>query len=88
MKPAKGKKQDDDSDDLEEGFTDEEKQAIRMLSHEQKKMLGELEQAGANKEFIKKKIKACIMNQDQGFMYMMDENRVFYQNNEIPFDQL
>ena len=28
------------------------------------------------------------MNQDQGFMYMMDENRVFYQNNEIPFDQL
>ena len=57
-----------------------------MLSQEQKKMLSELQQSGANREYIKKKIRACIMNQDQGFMYMMDENRVFYQNNEIPFD--
>lgn len=75
-----------DSEDLEEGFSEEEKQAIRMLSQEQRKMLSELEQSGANREYIKKKIRACIMNQDQGFMYMMDENRVFYQNNEIPFD--
>ena len=51
-------------------------------------MLSELEQSGANKDYVKKKIRACITNQDQGFMYMMDENRVFYQNNEIPFDQL
>ena len=75
-------------DDLEEGFTEEEKQAIRMLSQDQKKMLSELEQSGANRDYVRKKIRACIMNQDQGFMYMMDENRVFYQNNEIPFDQL
>ena len=44
MKPStKNKKNDDESEDLEEGFTDEEKQAIRMLSQEQRKMLSELE---------------------------------------------
>lgn len=32
-----------DSEDLEEGFSEEEKQAIRMLSQEQRKMLSELE---------------------------------------------
>ena len=64
MKPSKSKKQNDDSEDLEEGFTEEERQAVRLLSNEQKKMLGELEQAGVNKEFIKKKIKACVSNQD------------------------
>ena len=63
MKPAK-KKQNSDSDDLEEGFTEEERQAVRLLSNEQRKMLGELEQAGVNKEYIKKKIKACVQNQD------------------------
>jgi hypothetical protein len=41
-------------------------------------MLAELEQAGCDKEYLKKKIRTCIINQDQGFMYMMDENRVFY----------
>jgi len=59
-----------------------------MLSQDQRKILGELEQAGANREYIKRKIRAFIMNQDQGFMYMMDENRVFYQNNEIPYSEL
>ena len=91
LKPAKtkrGQQEENESDDFEEGFSEEEKQAIRMLSQDQRKMLSELEQSGANREYIKKKIRACIMNQDQGFMYMMDENRVFYQNNEIPFDQL
>ena len=44
MKPStKNKKNDDESEDLEEGFADEEKQAIRMLSQEQRKMLSELE---------------------------------------------
>jgi serine/threonine protein kinase len=57
------------------------------LPQEQKKSLLELEQSGANKEFVKSKILACI-NKDYGFMFMMDENRVFHQNNEIPFDQL
>jgi len=85
LKPT-SKKKNDEEEGLDTGFSEEEKQAIRMLSQEQRKMLSELEQAGCNREYIKKKIRACIMNQDQGFMYMMDENRVFYQNNEIPFD--
>lgn len=59
-------------------FTEEEKQAIKLLNQEQRKMLGELEAAGCNREFIKQKIKAFVLNQDQGFMYMMEENRVFY----------
>jgi hypothetical protein len=89
LKPSsKGNKESLEMETLEEGFSEEEKQAVRMLSAEQRKVLTELEAAGCNKEYLKKKIRAFIMNQDQGFMYMMDENRVFYQNNEIPFDQL
>ena len=46
MKPSgklkKGMADENESEDLEEGFTEEEKQAIRMLSQEQKKMLSEL----------------------------------------------
>jgi hypothetical protein len=45
MKPsakAKGAAE-NDSEDLEEGFSEEEKQAIRLLSQEQRKMLSELE---------------------------------------------
>ena len=61
MKPSSNKKNDDD-DTLDVGFSEEEKQAIKMLSQEQRKMLSELEQAGCNREYIKKKIRACIMN--------------------------
>jgi hypothetical protein len=43
MKPAVKGKQADESDDLEEGFSEEQKQAIRMLSQDQRKMLSELE---------------------------------------------
>ena len=47
MKPSgkskKGMADENESEDLEEGFTEEEKQAIRMLSQEQRKMLSELE---------------------------------------------
>jgi len=65
LKPAvKSKKSEDESDSLEVGFSEEEKQAIKLLSVEQRKMLSELEQAGCNKEYIKKKIRACITNQD------------------------
>ena len=43
MKPnPKSRKQDDD-DGLEEGFSEEEKHAIKMLSTEQRKVLSELE---------------------------------------------
>ena len=69
MKPSvKSKKEvaedNDTSEDLEEGFTEEEKQLIRQLTTEQKRMLTELEQSGANREYVKKKIRACIANQD------------------------
>ena len=86
LKPNPKKKSDDE--DFESGFTEEEKQAIKMLNQDQRKFLNELDQAGCNREYIKKKIRQMIMNQDQGFMYMMEEHRMFHQNNEIPFDQL
>ena len=62
MKPSGKNKKGSECDDLESGFNEDEKQAIRMLSSEQRKMLSELEQAGCNREYIKKKIRACIMN--------------------------
>jgi hypothetical protein len=54
---SKKRGNDDDylSDDSE--LNEEEKAALRMLSPEQRKMLAELEQAGANKSYIKRKIK-------------------------------
>ena len=63
MKPSSKQGPDDDAD-LEEGFSEVEKTAIRQLSQEQRKMLSELEQSGANKEYVRKKIRACISNQD------------------------
>ena len=43
LKPSgKSKRGGNESEDLEEGFTEEEKSAISMLSPEQKKMLSEL----------------------------------------------
>ena len=57
-----GKKKDEDdylSDDT--GLDEEEKAALRMLSPEQRKMLQELEQAGANKSYIKRKIKSSLL---------------------------
>jgi hypothetical protein len=40
-------------------------------------VLLELEQAGCNRDYIRRKLAAFLMNQDQGFMYMMDENKAF-----------
>lgn len=48
-----------------------------MLPSEQKKALAELEQSGANKDYIRSKVLACINNQSEGFAFMMEENRVF-----------
>ena len=47
-----------DDSDLDE----EEKAALRMLTPDQRKMLAELEQAGANKSYIKKMIKKQLLN--------------------------
>ena len=49
-----------------------------MLTIEQRKFLNELDQAGCSKEYLKKKIRSIIMHQDTGFMYMMEENRMFH----------
>ncbi len=46
------------SDDSE--LDEEEKAAVRMLSPEVRKVIAELEQAGANKAYIKKKIRQSI----------------------------
>ena len=51
-------------------------------------MLQELRDSGANKEYVKSKFLACINNQDSGFMFMMEEARIFHQNNEIPYKEL
>lgn len=58
LKPSQKKNPD------EEDFTEEEKQALKMLNAEQRKFLTELEQAGCNKEYLKKKIRQMILNQD------------------------
>lgn len=59
LKPNAKKK---DDDDFENQFSEEEKQAIKMLTADQRKLLNELDQAGCNREFIKKKIRYMIMN--------------------------
>ena len=61
MKAAPKKKNQllDDSDEKSEedsGFDEEEKAIFKMLPADQRKMLAELEQAGASKSYIKKKI--------------------------------
>jgi hypothetical protein len=54
LKPAPNKKKDDE---MEATFTEEEQQAFKMLSPEQKKFLNELDQAGCSKDYLKKKIR-------------------------------
>lgn len=61
MKGTSKKKAEDDYMSDDSDLDEEEKAAIRMLTSEQRKMLAELEQAGANKAYIKKKIKASLM---------------------------
>jgi len=51
-----------DSEDFDDNdLNSEEKAALKMLSPEKRKLLGELESAGANKQYIKKKIKQCLI---------------------------
>lgn len=54
--------------DEDESFTDEEQQALQMISHEQRKVLIELDQAGCSRDYIKRKLAEFITNQDTGFM--------------------
>lgn len=54
-----------DEGDGEEGFDEEEKAALRMLSPEKKKHLAELESAGANRIYIKKWLRKALLQQQQ-----------------------
>ena len=49
----------DDSEDFSDdsNLDEEERAALRMLAPDQRKLLAELDQAGANKQYIKKKIR-------------------------------
>ena len=61
-----------------------------MLSPEQRKMFVELEQAGANPQYLKRKLKQALVQQQQhgGNQFHSNEARAFVQNNEIPFQEL
>ncbi len=53
------KKQEDQEE--EGGLDEEEKAALRMLSAEQRKIFVELEQAGANPQYLKRKLKQALL---------------------------
>ncbi len=60
-----------------------------MLNPEQRKMIVELEQAGANPQYIKRKLKqALLQEQQQKDNFVSNEARAFKQNNEIAFNEL
>ena len=48
---------DSNSESEESGFADEYKAALKLLTSEQRKIIAELEQSGANKKYLVKKIK-------------------------------
>lgn len=63
-KASKKNKQDYDSEeDSDFGLDEEEKAALRMLSPEQRKTFVELEQAGANPQYLKRKLKQALLQQ-------------------------
>ena len=80
-----------DSED-EEGnpFDEEERAAIRLLSPDQRKMFVELTEAGANPQYLKRKLKQALVQHQQKHagQYHSNEARAFVQNNEIPFSEL
>jgi hypothetical protein len=64
--PQKRRGHDYDSEDESEygaSLDEEEKAALRMLNPEQRKMFVELEQAGANPQYLKKKLKQALLQQ-------------------------
>jgi mitogen-activated protein kinase kinase kinase 9 len=75
-----------DDSDLDE----DERAALRMLSPDVRAMISELQQAGANKSFIKKKIRQTIQGQQTLLMYPegMAGSKGFKANYEINFSDL
>ena len=94
--PSKKKKnQEYDSEedsDYGSGLDEEEKAALRMLSPDQRKMFVELEQAGANPQYLKRKLKQALIQQQQigggNGQFHSNEARAFIQNNEIAFNEI
>lgn len=54
-----------------------------MLSDEQRKIFIELEEAGANPKYLKRKLRQALQTSKQFFS---NEARAFVQNNEIPYN--
>jgi len=54
-----------------------------MLSDDQRKIFMELEEAGANPKYLKKKLEQALQSSKQFFS---NEARAFIQNNEIPYN--
>ena len=67
----------DNMEDFDQEFTDQQKQALRMLPSEQQRALQELRDSGANREYIKQRFLASIGNNEGTYMFMMEENRIF-----------
>ncbi len=61
MNPKKNRQQQSDDDD-EGGLDDDEKEALRMLSDEQRKIFIELEEAGANPKYLKRKLRQALQS--------------------------
>ena len=80
-KKSRGKQDYDSEDDEELGdaLDEEEKAALRMLSPEQRKMFVELEQAGANPQYLKRKLKQALLQHQQqnGGNFFSNEARAF-----------
>jgi hypothetical protein len=54
------KKRNEVSDDDHDQLDDDEKAALRMLSDEQRKIFIELEEAGANPKYLKRKLRMAL----------------------------
>ena len=54
------KKRQETSEDDQDSLDEQEKEALRMLSDEQRTIFIELEEAGANPKYLKKKLKQAL----------------------------
>jgi hypothetical protein len=74
------------SDDSE--LDEDEKAIVRMMPQEMREMIVELEQAGANKSYIKKKIRQSVNQQKNMLMFPDGNNKAFKANYEINYADL
>lgn len=89
MKGSKKRVQQDEdnlSDDSE--LDEDEKAIVRMMPQEMREMIAELEQAGANKGYIKKKIRQSVNQQKNMLMFPDSNNKAFKANYEINYSDL